>query len=142
MDSVNSEQMDKACTHALTWFFSIVLLNAKYYCSIFICRNQHNDSWFLIKKSLILFLEDDGLDFYREQMNFTTAEPETEFHSERVTTPYLLYNSFSLPKKKWVLICFVLTFRSAVCFFYVHFISTVLIFHLINIFGIKRRICN
>lgn len=51
MDSVNSEQMDKACTHALTWFFSIVLLNAKYYCSIFICRNQHNDSWFLIKKS-------------------------------------------------------------------------------------------
>lgn len=51
MDSVNSEQMDKACTHALTWFFPIVLLNAKYYCSIFICRNQHNDSWFLIKKS-------------------------------------------------------------------------------------------
>lgn len=117
MDSVNSEQMDKACTHALTWSFSIVLLNAKYYCSIFICRNQHNDSWFLIKKSRILFLEDDVLDFYREQMNFTTAEPETEFHSERVTTPYLLYNSFSLPKKKWVLICFVLTFCSAVCFF-------------------------
>lgn len=51
MDSVNSEQTDKACTHALTWFFPIVLLNAKYYCSIFICRNQHNDSWFLIKKS-------------------------------------------------------------------------------------------
>lgn len=46
--------------------------------------------------------EDDVLDFYREQMNFTTAEPETEFHSERVTTPYLLYNSFSLPKKNEV----------------------------------------
>lgn len=142
MDSVNSEQMDKACTHALTWFFSIVLLNAKYYCSIFICRNQHNDSWFLIKKKS---------HFISRRWRFGFLSRTDEFHdggtgnriSFRTSDDSIsIIQLFLTTKEKVSTNLFCVNVSQCSMFFYVHFISTVLIFHLINIFGIKRRICN